>query len=252
MKPEKTGGWLQGLYSISETAKEAVGTMRRDLHGNIYRYAKAGGTALSPGKNTTSPSTNADWENIAVAAAVAVGGKTVTLTNTAVGADVLAENYFKGGQLQINDAAGEGHWYRINYSSALTATSTTVTIGIEDGIRVALTTSSEGTLLPSPYMATILSATATNQPTGTPLVDVTAAYYYWSQTRGEGVYWTNADLAAVGSPLVLSTDDGELGPYVLDLDGAADADLLIAPVAIAIGTATHVDTEYNSCRYCID
>jgi hypothetical protein len=252
MKPEKIGGWLQGLYEISATQKEEVGTLRCDLYGNKYRYAKAGATALAPGKNTTRAATNADWENIAVAAAVAVGGKTVTLTNTAVGADVLAENYFRGGQLQINDAAGEGHWYRIKYSSALTATSTTVTIGLEEGVRVALTTSSEGTLLPSAYMATVISADVTYQPTGVPLVDVTANYYYWSQTGGEGVYWTNADVAAIGSPLVLSTDDGELGPYVLDLDAGADADLLIHPVAIAIGTATHIDTEYNSCRYMID
>jgi len=251
-KKSVLGPWKQGLYDISETATEFVGTLREDMFGNKYRYAKAGGTALSPGKNTTRAATNADWENIAVAAAVAVGGKVVTATNVAVGTDVLPADYFKGGQLQVNDAAGEGHWYRILYSSALTATSTTVTIGIEQGIKVALTTSSEVTLLPSAFMGTVISADTTYQPTGVPLVDVTAEYYYWSQTGGEGVYWTNSDVAAIGSPLVLSTDDGELGPYVLDLDAGADADLLIHPVAIAIGTATHVDTEYNSCKYIID
>lgn len=252
MKPEKLGGFLQGLYEISATAKEDVGTIRRDLYGNTYRYAKAGGTALAPGKNTTAPATNADWENIAVAAAVAVGGKTITATNVAVGSDALAADYFKGGQLQVNDAAGEGHWYRIVSSSVITATSTTVTIALDEGVRVALTTSSEVTLVPSLYMGTILSATATLPATGTPLVDVTADYYYWSQTGGEGVYWTNADVAAVGTELVLSTDDGELSPNIMDFSATSAADVTQAPVAIAIGTATHTDTEYNSCKYVID
>lgn len=252
MKPMKTGGWLQGLYEISATAREEVGTLRRDLYGNAYRYAKAGGTALSPGKATTSPAANADWQDIAVAAAVAVGGKQVTLTNTAVGVDTLAADYFKGGQLQINDAAGEGHWYRIVSSTALTAASTAVTVTLDEGIRVALTTSSEGTLVPNPYMGVVVSSTETLQPTGTPLVDVTAEYYYWSQTGGEGVYWAHDDVAAIGSYLVNDAADGELSPWVLDLDATADADVVVSPVAIAIQRATPVDTEYCPCRWIID
>jgi hypothetical protein len=253
MQPEKRSGFLQELYSISATALEDVGTLRRDKFGNKYRYAKAGATALEPGKNTTAPATNADWENIAVAAAVAIGGKIITATNVAVGADVLAEDYFKGGQLQVNDAAGEGHWYRIAHSSALTATSTTVTITIEDGVKVALTTSSEVTLVPSNWMATIESDASSILPAaGVPLVDVTANYYYWSQTGGDGVYWTNADVGAVGTELVLSTDAGELSPNILAYSGTADTDVTQAPVAIVIGTTTHIDTEYNSCRYIID
>jgi len=248
MKPEKLGGWLQGLYEQSVSEREVVGTIRRDLFGNSYRMSKAGGTALAVGKNTTSPATNADWEDCVAAAAVAVGGKSVTITITDAAADVLAENYFRGGQLQVNDADGEGTWYRISHSTAVTNGGTTITFALEDGIRVALTTSSKLTPVPNAYMATILSATATLPPTGVPLIAVTASYYYWSQTGGEGVYWTNADLAAVGSPLVLSADDGELGPIV----ATTGADVLQSNVAIAIGTATHVDTDYNSCKYVID
>lgn len=244
------GPWKQGLYEISSEATEMVGTKREEIDGNCYRYSQAGATALDPSKNTTSPATNADWENIAVAAAVAIGGKQVTLTNTAVGADVLPADYFRGGQLQINDAAGEGHWYRIVHSSALTATSTTVSVTIEVGVRVALTTSSEGTLVPSPYRSTLISATATLPPTGVPLLTVTAEYYYWSHTKGDGMYWTNSDVGAVGTELILSTDDGELSPN--QGLGSAGGDVTQVAVAIVIGTATHIDTEYNSCRYMID
>jgi hypothetical protein len=107
MQGLKTQGvWNQGLYEISATAKETVGTLRIDRFGRKYRYAKAGAVALSPGKMTTSPLLNADWTNESVTAAVAVGGKTVTITHVAVGADILPADYFAGGQLQINDEAG--------------------------------------------------------------------------------------------------------------------------------------------------
>ena len=88
--------------------------------------------------------------------------------------------------------------------------------------------------------------------TGVPLVTVTAEYYYWSQTGGEGVYWADADVAAPGTVLILGADDGKLVPQVYDLDAAADADATNAVVAIAIGRATPVDTEYCPCRYMID
>lgn len=248
--PQKMGAWNQGLYEISATAKEIVGTKREDMFGNIYRYAKAGATALSPGKMTTAPQLNADWTNESVTTAVAVGGTQVTITHVAVGADVLAADYFKGGQLHINDAAGEGHWYRILSSTAMTATSTTCTFTIEEGVKVALTTSSEATPVPSPYMATVISGTETHNATGTPLVDVTAEYYYWSQTKGLGVYYSD-DTPAAGSPLIMSDEDGQLMAWTLDLDATADAVVTQPVVAIAYGTAG-VDVEYKPCIYCID
>ena len=249
--PQKVQGpWKQGLYEISATATELPGTIRRDMFGNVYRYAKAGATALAPGKMTTSPQLNVDWTNEAVTAAVAVGGKQVSITHVAVGADALAADYFAGGQLQINDAAGEGTWYRIISSTAMTATSTTCTFTLEEGVKVALTTSSEATPVPSPWMATVISGTETHNAAGTPLVDVTAAYYYWSQTGGLGVYLSD-DTPAAGSPLVMSDEDGQLMAYVLDLDATSDETRLEVIVAVAYGTAG-VNDEYKPCVYYID
>ena len=246
------GPWNQGLYEISATAKEVVGTLRMDLYGNKYRYAKAGATALARNKQTIAASANADWMNKVCAADVEVGSKTVTLTITDVGADVLPENYFQGGQLQVQDGAGEGQWYRILYSTALTNGGTTATVTLEEGIRVALTTASECSLVPSPWMGTVLSATITTPfPTGVPLVAVTANYYYWSLTGGLGLYLGHTDVAAVGTMLVLGTEDGALVPKVLNLDGSVDADETLSVVAIAYGTAG-VSGEYCPCWYVID
>jgi hypothetical protein len=134
----------------------------------------------------------------------------------------------------------------------MTTTSTTCTFQLETGVKVALTTSSEATPVPSPFMATVLSATETYNAAGTPLVDVTADYYYWSQTGGLGIYWADGDVAAPGTSLILGADDGKLIPWVLDLSATVDADVVSSVVAIAYGRATPVDTEYCPCVYCID
>lgn len=249
-KKSVLGPWKQGLRDTSETATEIVGTMREDLHGRVYRYSRAGATALAPGKATTAPLLNADWVNETPAAA-AIGATQISITHVAVGTDTLPEDYFRGGQLQVNDEAGEGHWYDILHSTAVTATSTTLRLTLEQGLKVAITASSEVTPVPSPFMATVISGTETHEATGTPLCAVPAEYYYWSQTGGSGVYWANADVAAVGTQLVLSADDGELAPRILDYDASADADATQAPVAIATGTAG-VDTEYKPCKWIID
>ncbi len=253
MKPKKStlGPWNQGLYEISSTAREIVGTMREDHAGRVYRYARAGATALAPAKNTTAAALNADWVNESVTAQVLVGGTQVSITHGAVDADVLDEDHFRGGQLHINDADGEAHWYPIVYSTAVTATSTTLTLTLDDPVQVALTTSSEATPVPSPYMGTVISATETDEATGVPLVTVTADYYYWSQTRGEGLYWANTDEAAVGTELILSATDGELSPNILAYATTSSVDVTQAPVAVAVGTAG-VDGEYKPCKYVID
>jgi hypothetical protein len=204
------------------------------------------------GLQTVSPIPNADWINESVASAAAAGSKEVTLTIADAETDVLPENYFVGGQLFINDAAGEKYWYPISYSSAVTNGGTSLVIGLEEPIQVALTTSSEATPMPSPWMATILSATITTATaTGVPLVDVTADYYYWSQTGGVGGYWGHTDVAAIGTALVLGADDGALVPLVLDLNATEDADALLRTVAYAYGTAG-VDDEFRPCIYVLD
>jgi hypothetical protein len=252
--PQKVQGpWNQGIYEISATAKEIVGTKREDQFGNVYRYAKAGGTALDPGKNTTLAATSTDWQNKEVDGDYAVGATVITFDVGDVGSDELDEDFFRGGQLQINDEAGEGTWYRILHSTAVEDGDTSCTVTLQEGIKVALTDdTSKVTPVPSPWMETVISATETLFPTGVPLVTVTADYYYWSQTKGLGVYWADDDVAALGSALVLAADDGKLVPLVLDFDTTSAADLTQKIVAHAVGRDTAVDTEYCPCVYCID
>ncbi|MCG7854194.1 MAG: hypothetical protein MIO92_16885, partial [Methanosarcinaceae archaeon] len=61
MRPLKMGGWLQGLYETSATPKEIVGTLRMDLWGNRYHYARNGAATLAASKMTTAVPEDADW-----------------------------------------------------------------------------------------------------------------------------------------------------------------------------------------------
>lgn len=243
MKPRKTDGWLQGIYEISATAKEEVGAVREDLCGRKFRYAKAGATALTPGKMTVAATLNADWVNETPAAA-AVGAKTVAITHVAVGTDTLPEDYFKGGQLHVNDATGEGHWYPITHSTAVTATSTVLTLSLSEGLRVAITASSECTPVPSPFMATAISTTEESEPTGIPMVDVTAEYYYWSQVGGEAICLI-AGTPAVGSMLTLSATAGALAAINATLD-------IDQPIVARMIQTAGVATEYKPVKLCFD
>lgn len=230
MKPEKNTSWLQGLYTISSTEKEIVGTVRRDLWGNVYRYAKAGATALAAGKLTVAADADTDVQNCVAAAAVAIGGKTVTLTVTST---TVAENYFRGGSLQVNDATGEGHRYPVLYSSAVAA-GTSCTVTLEEGVRVALTTSSECTLMQSPWMGTVISATdQTDMPTGVPMVAVTANYYYWSQTGGDACVLMD-EAVAKGAMCTIGSA----------VAGAVEAVDAVAEPVVCLNRETGVDTEY--------
>lgn len=248
------GPWKQGLYDISAAATEIVGTIREDVQGNKYRYAKAGSTGLSASLQTVAVAEDADWVSEA-ASAHSVGDRTLTLTIKAPGATgVNNEDYFAGGQIVMQDGTAEGIRYPILYSSAVAAAGTSITITIDQPLVEAITSGTEFTLVHSPYMATVISATATDQATGVPLVDVTAAYYYWSQTGGEGIAF-GMDTTAVGQELTLGTDDGSLSSWLgsfIILSGATPAVSTAQPSMALVSGMAMVSGEFTPVRYTID
>lgn len=241
MENLKNMAFLQSPFVTSATQQETLGTKRFDRRGNIYRYAKAGSTALSAGKMTVAAGIAAAVTNKAAVAAAA-GTKALTLT---VASATYPANYFAGGDFHINDADGEGYKYEIATSSAVAA-GTSISITLVDGIKKALTTSSEFTLVHSPFMATAISTTEESEPTGVPLVDVPANHYYWSQTGGEGICLI-AGTPAVGSNLTLSSTAGALTTI-----SATIATTVTQPIcAIMRGTAG-VAGEYKPVKLLID
>lgn len=238
----KMRGFNQGLYEISSTAKHKVGTKRIAENGDVFRYAQAGASALSAGKMGVAAQIDAAHLDEAGCSATAVGTKVVTLTVTA--GTAIAENQLRGGYLTINDAAGEGIDYPIASNTAVSATGTSITLDLEVGIKVALTTSSEFTLVHSPWMGVTESTTEENFPVGVPLVAVTATYFYWAKTRGVKSCLI-AGTPAVGSMLTLSSTAGA----VTAINATLDIDQPI--LGIMYGCAG-VATEYRPVFLMID
>lgn len=239
--PLKERGWNQGLYEISSTRKEQLGTLRLTADGRKFRYARAGAAALAAGKLGVAADMNAAHVNEAILAAVAVGTTQLELTVTA-GAAIL-ENELKGGQFQVNDETGQGQTYVIQSNSAISASGTTINIILEDPIKVALDTTSEFTLVHSPWND-VVESTTLGKACGVPLVAVTIAYYYWAQTGGLTVGLITGTPASGSLLQQCNAVDGAMEIY-------ASGTITYKPVAEMFGQAG-VDTEYNPIVLHID
>jgi hypothetical protein len=93
----------------------------------------AGAAALAPGKLAVAATVVANHQNMAVAAAAAVGATSVTVT---LGATAATADYYADGFLTINDAAGEGISYRVK-SHPAHAGSGSLVVELYDPIKVA-------------------------------------------------------------------------------------------------------------------
>lgn len=237
----KLRGFAQGLYDISATKKEALGTLRVTHDGRAFRYAKAGASALAPGKLGCAAAGVAAHLDEAILAAVTVGTKILAVTVTA--GTAIAENALAGGYFAINDNTGEGQSLVIQSNSAISASGTVVNITLEEGLRVALDATSEFNLIPSPWAA-VVETTTKAAPVGITPVAVTAAYYYWAQTKGvHGAVLMNGT-PAVGDAVC----QGVTTAGSVDVMAGAGT---ITQVGTVFGVAG-VSTEYQSVMLSID
>ena len=245
MKPKKSviGPWNQGLYETSATATEIVGTVREDLWGNKYAYARAGATGLAASKMTVSTADDVDWVS-EECTAQAVGDIVLSQTIVAFGS-AIAQDYFAGGQFILTDGTAEGIRYTIVSSSAVASDGAVINITLDDPLVEALTSATEFSLIKSPYMATIIQGTETQRPCGVPMVDVTATYYYWSQIGGEALCLGGGEAGAVGSMVSAAGEDGAMEEINL-----TDEALTLPIYGFATGTAV-VSTEYTPIKLTI-
>jgi hypothetical protein len=225
------------VFSDSSVQEHVLGTVGYADNGRAFRYVKAGGTALVPGKLQQGPAVVANHQNIAASAAAAAGATTVTFT---LGATAATANQYAGGTLVINDVDGEGYTYRIA-SHAAADSSGVITLKLDDPILVALTTNSEACLFPNTYNGVIVNPTTpTNAPVGVAVKAITANQYGWIQTHGP-VSCLNDSATAVG-----------LG--VAPSQAVAGAVKTMAATLSQVGYALQagVDTEYRTVFLTID
>ena len=153
--------------------------------GRVFRYAKNGLGPLAVGTVLQGPRPDDTHANLACAVQ-AVGKANITVTLDRAGN--VVGNAYRQGYLYVNDQAGEGYLYDVDNHLGSDGEDATLKINIRDHTVVALTTSSQATLIPNPY-------SGVNRPGGDPwdiIVGVTPVavpsnHYFWCQVRGPAV-----------------------------------------------------------------
>lgn len=194
----------QGLFEESATAHHNVGTRMQLADGRVFFYSKAGAGALGIGKNTQVAAQVANHQDMALSAA-SVGAKTFSATD---GGTAVVANYYVNGYFYINSGGGAGQMLKVRANGA-SAGSAAFAIKTFDPIRTALASTPTGGLIANMFMATVQGTDEEIPSVGVPLIGVTAAYYYWSQTWGLANVF-RGDTAAIGARLVAGATAGEL------------------------------------------
>lgn len=223
----------QRLFTEDTVQQGDIGAKVVSNDGSEYRYVRAGGTALVAGKLQDGPATVGNHTNIAVAVAASVGDKTVEVT---LGATLASLNQYSDGFLIVNDVDGQGFTYKIKSNPAADASASLVlTLDDDEAIVVALTTSSQVTLIPNQYNGVIIhAASETGVPVGVAIKNITAESYGWIKTRGSVGVLSDASPAAIGQQVDASTTtDGSVTLGTIGTGGIG--------YALAQGTST----EYN-------
>src|SRR3990167_7373730 len=118
----------------SATKQHVLGTKYEDEFGRIYRYTKAGGSDLAPGKLVVNADSDADGTDKTVARTYAAGAREIIVdAGGAIAADAFAD-----GTLTVNDATGQGVTVEVAGNSVTTGAAE-MTVTLKEPIPVALT-----------------------------------------------------------------------------------------------------------------
>jgi hypothetical protein len=238
------GDW--GDEKVQGTTKlHPVGTRMVLPDGRVYYYASNSTTEIGTAGQVVdgrAAEGNHDMD-LAPTATQSVGDRTVSLE---VPTTDLKLNEYADGYLIFNDATGEGEVYRIASHPAHDASddnTAVFTLDEGNGIRSAITTSTEAQLIFNPYTEIKIIDGDGAQGTGplgvsTVLVNASTSAipnYCWIQTAGIASVWSGGTRAEVGNEMEVSESSAESGKAGLqDSSGATDLP--------SIGTAMSVQS----------
>ena len=225
----------QGLLVESATQQHDLGTRVSTPDGRAFRYAKAG-EALVAGTLLQAPVEKTNHQDLTPSIA-AIGATSITVT---LGATAATANYYAEGWALVTVTPGVGYMYKIKSHPAADS-SGSLTITLEDPLKIAITATSRIDLVVNPYSGVIINpTTATSCPIGAATYVMTSAYYGWIQTHG---------------PAVLLKDGGStVGTNVSASNGTAGAVEAAVTAQAAIGFAMTgiATTEYGAVYLTLD
>jgi hypothetical protein len=211
----------QPLFSSSATRYHTPGTKFMTTDGRIFRYVKAGGSALVVGNAIQAPAQDTDHDQLTVVSG-AINSDEITIT-TGSGNGALDANEYAGGFAVIDTTPGLGYAYPIAGHAAISA-STNGVLKLAMPIQVALTTSSKVTLMKNPWEGVIQHpvTTATGVCLGGAVYPIAASEYGWIQSHGPGAALI-AGTPAVGQPVTsVGAVAGALSVHSAELNVVAE------------------------------
>ena len=243
---------------VTTSKKHPFGTIMEFRDGRLFRYAQANGAILAGRLASSRPISNAAHDgDLVLAAAVAIGGTTVTLTNASA---AVVVDQFNDGLLFVNDdgtsnPAGEGTLYRVKTSSVATTTGTiTIVIDEEEGIQseALLTADSQLGLIENEWAeANLWDVDAIDGiPTGWAQVNVADNEFLWLCTHGPTMALYDSDDNSVRGFGVIPSPTGGVDGSVrgFDLGGTTAVQNMIIGRAMVVS----VDTELQPVFALID
>ena len=167
------------IFATDTQQKYLLGTILDLPDGRRFRYAQAGGTALAVALMAQSAATQSQWVIQIQTGKAGVIGDTDYDALITTGSTFVVNDWDEG-YFVVSEGAGElGHMYKIA-SHTVHDTAPTITIADPGGLRVAISATSEISIMMNPYKKTIVvpAGAGTMRPIGVPLVAVGINAFY--------------------------------------------------------------------------
>lgn len=173
----------QDLYKYGTTQNHNFGERAVSPDGRVFRYAKAGATALVPGNWLQSPVVAANHVNLTPTAVSAVGATSITVT---LGATAATANQYAGGMVVVEKGStGAGQSLLIKSHPAADSSATLV-LTLEDPVQVATSGTITVSLIANRYNGVIQTpaTTLTGTPVGVAVGAIPAGEFGWICSQG--------------------------------------------------------------------
>src|SRR3990167_11315667 len=176
---------LQNLYDEDANQQHKLGELYQDPFGRRFRYVQAGASALVTGELLQEAAEVTNFRSMVVQAAVAIGATKIPLT---LGGTAVTANQFESGDLVVESSTGIGQAFKITRHDVQTSTTGTCNFYVDRAVKIALTTSSQVSVRKNSYDGVIQYpiTTQTGGAVGFALYAMTASYYGWVQSGGDG------------------------------------------------------------------
>lgn len=193
----------------SDQRSHPLGSVMQFADGRRFKYGRAHATAIATAMLCQQTLNSANFDELVVPTARAIGDRDVTLTTGSTGAAV---DLLKDGYLNVDDDAGEGYLYTIK-SNAAASTTASLAITLYEQLQVAWTVATTCTIFVNPYADIIIHPSpATAMLIGVTPRAITSAYYGWWQTWGPCSVMTQGTVIINERVIDSASADGAVAP----------------------------------------